>query len=72
MQKHNLTLRGETWGVFYHFQLLRLKKKSPQLVGKLYIFSCGYVLHGTQRLEARQAEKQQEAGPKWEVGWRAE
>lgn len=28
MQKHNLTLSGETWGVFYHFQLLGFKRKN--------------------------------------------
>lgn len=70
MQKHNLTLRGETWGVFYHFQLLGLKNISPQLVSKLYIFSRGYVFHGTWRLCWLQSSRKPD--PSGKSGWWAD
>lgn len=70
MQKHNLTLKGETWGVFYHFQLLGLKKISPQLVSKLYIFSRGHMFHGTWRLcwlySSRKPDQSEKSG--WWAG----
>lgn len=72
MQKHNLTQRGEAWGVFYHFQLLRLKKTiNPQLVSKLYIFSRGYMLCGTWRPCCLQSSRKRDQSGKsgWQAGW---
>lgn len=65
MQKHNLTLRGETWGVFYHLQLLELKKKNKT---PSWLENYIYFQEGTCSVEPQGYDDCRAAGSQAKVG----